>query len=73
MGCYSPVQQEILEMDHLHNHADVLPRSRAQVMLDIAFPLQLENHLPNGRTLPADAAEFVPQGMGLAPQGILDE
>lgn len=42
-------------------------------MLEIAFPLQLEDHLLNCRALPADAAKSVPQGMGLAPQGILDE
>lgn len=42
-------------------------------MLEIAFPLQLEDHLLNCWALPADAAKSVPQGMGLAPQGILDE
>lgn len=42
-------------------------------MLEVAFPLQLEDHLLDCRTLPADATKSVPQGMGLAPQGILDE
>lgn len=42
-------------------------------MLEVALPLQLENHFLNCWTLSADAAESVPQGMGLAPQGILDE
>lgn len=73
MGCYSLMQQEILEMNHLHKHADILLCCRAQVMFEIAFLLQLENHFPNCWTLPADAAKFMPQGMGLAPQGILDE
>lgn len=67
------MQQEILEMNHFHNHTDVLLRCRAQVVLEIAFFLQLVDHFPNCRTLPADAAKLMPQGMGLAPQGILDE
>lgn len=60
-------------MDHLHKHTDILLSGRAQIMLEVALPLQLENHFLNRRTLPADAAEFVPQGMGFAPQGILDK
>lgn len=60
-------------MNHLHNHADVLLRCGAQVVLGVAFFLQLEDHFPNCRTLPADAAELMPQGVGLAPQGVLDE
>lgn len=67
------MQQEVLEAYHLHHHADVLLRCRAQIVLEVAFPLQLENHLLDCRTLPADAAKSVPQGMGLAPQGIFDE
>lgn len=55
-----PFREEILEMDHLHHNSHVLLSGRAQVVFDITLSLKLENHLFNGHTLPADAAEFVP-------------
>lgn len=60
-------------MNHLHYHSDVLLGSQAQIMFEVTFPLQLEHHFLNGWALPAYAAKSVPQGMGLAPQGILNE
>lgn len=47
-------------MDHLHHHGHVLLSGRAQVVFDITLSLELENHLFNGHTLPADTAELVP-------------
>lgn len=67
------MQQQVLEVNHFHHHPDVLLRRRAQVVLEVAFPLQLEHHLLDGWTLPAYAAESVPQSMGLTLQGIFDE
>lgn len=55
-----PFREEILEMDHLHHDGHILLSSRAQVVFHVAFSLQLEHHLLNGHTLPADAAELVP-------------
>lgn len=47
-------------MDHLHHDSHILLGCRAQVVVDVALPLELEHHLLNGHTLPADAAELVP-------------
>lgn len=47
-------------MDHLHHHGHVLLCGRAKVVLDVTLSLELEHHLFNGRTLPADTAELVP-------------
>lgn len=57
---HSPFREEILEMDHLHHDSHILLCSRAQVVFDVALSLELENHLLNGHTLPADTAELVP-------------
>lgn len=56
----SPFREEILEMDHLHHDGHILLSSRAQVVFDVTLSLELEHHLLNGHTLPADAAELVP-------------
>lgn len=56
----SPFGEKILEMDHLHHDGHVFLRSRAQVVFDVAFSLELEHHLFYGHTLSADAAELVP-------------
>lgn len=47
-------------MDHLHHDSHILLSSRAQVVFDVTLSLELEHHLLNGHTLPADAAELVP-------------
>lgn len=60
-------------MDHLGHHPHVVPGGGAQVVFEVALPLQLGHHVPNGRALPAYAAEPVPQSMGLTLQGIFDE
>lgn len=57
---FSPFREEILEMDHLHHDGHILLSSRAQVVFDITLSLELEHHLFNGHTLPADTAELVP-------------
>lgn len=55
-----PFRKQILEMDHLHHDSHILLSSRAQVVFDVTFSLELEHHLLNGHTLSADAAELVP-------------
>lgn len=60
-------------MDHLHHDGHVFLRSGAQVVLDVALPLELEHHLLNGHTLPANAAELVPQPVCHTFQRVLDE
>lgn len=67
------VLQQVFEVNHLHNDLDVLLGSGAEVMLQVALPLQLEHHLFNGRALTADAAEFMPQGMSLTLQSVFNE
>lgn len=70
---HSLLQQQVLEVDHVSQDVRVGPRGRAQVVLEVAFPLQLEHQLPDGRALAADAAETVPQRVRLALQGLFDE
>lgn len=60
-------------MDHLHHDGDILFRGGAEIVFDVALSLELEYHLFNGHTLPADAAELVPETMGHTLQSILDE
>lgn len=57
---HSPFREEILEMDHLHHDGNILLRSGAEVVFDVALSLELEHHLFDGHTLPADTAELVP-------------
>lgn len=57
---HSPFREKILKMDHLHHDSHILLCSRAQVVFDVTLSLELENHLLNGHTLSADAAELVP-------------
>lgn len=60
-------------MDHLHHDSHVLFSGRAQVVPDVTLPLELEHHLFDGHTLPADTAEPLPQPMRHTFQSILDE
>lgn len=60
-------------MDHLDHDSHVLLRSRAQVVLHVTLSLELEHHLFDRHTFPADTAEFVPQTVGHTLQSILDE
>lgn len=60
-------------MDHLHHHLRVLLGRRAQVVPEVAFPLELGHHFLNGWALAAYAAESVSQSMGLTLQGFFDE
>lgn len=69
----SPFRKEILKMDHLHHDGDILLCSRAQVVLEITLPLQLEDHLLDGRTLAADTAELVAKPVCHTLQSILDK
>lgn len=57
---HSPFGKQVLKMDHLHHDGHVLLRSGAEIVFNIALSLELEDHLFNGHTLPADAAELVP-------------
>lgn len=68
-----PFGEEILEMNHLHHDGHILLRGGAEVVLNITLPLELEHHLLNGHTLPADAAELVPEPVSHTLQSILDE
>lgn len=69
----SPFGEEVLEVDHLHHDVNVLPDSRTKVVFDVALSLQLEHHLVHRQALPAHTTEPVPQAVGHALQGILDE
>lgn len=60
-------------MDHLHNDINVVLSCRTQVVLCVAFTLELKHHFFYGQALSTDAAEFVPQAMGHAFQCIFDE
>lgn len=60
-------------MNHLHHDGDVLLCGRAQVVLEVTLPLQLEDHLFDGRTLAADAAELVAEPVRHTLQSILYE
>lgn len=60
-------------MDHLHHDGHILLCSRAQVVLAVTLPLQLEDHLFDGRTLPADTAELVAESVRHTLQSILYE
>lgn len=70
---HSPFWEQVLEVDHLHNDINVVLSRRAQVVLCVAFTLELEHHVFYGQALSTDAAEFVPKAMGHAFQCIFDE
>lgn len=67
----SPFGEEILKVDHLHHDSDIVFCSRAQVVLEITLPLQLEDHLLDGCTLAADAAKLVAKPVRHTLQSIL--
>lgn len=69
----SPFREEVLEMDHLHHDGYILLCSRAQVVFEVTLPLELEHHLFNGHTLPANTAELVPEPVCHTLQSIFDE
>lgn len=60
-------------MNHLHNHLNVILGSRAEVVLGVAFLLELVHHLLNSWALATNATEFVSQSMSFAFQCILDK
>lgn len=70
---HSPFWEQVLEVDHLHNDINVVLSRSTQIVLCVAFPLELEHHVLYGQTLSTDAAEFMPQAMGHAFQCIFDE
>ena len=69
----SPFREKVLEVDHFHHDGDVLLGGGAEVVFEVALPLQLEHHLLDGHALPADAAELVPESVGHTLQRIFDE
>lgn len=69
----SPFGEEVLEVDHLHHDVDVLLDGGTKVVFDVALSLQVDYHLLHCQALPAHTAEPVPQAVGHALQGILDE
>lgn len=73
LGQHLLLQQQVLEVNHLHHHSGVLLGCRAHIVSEVAFPLQLKHHFLNGWALPAYAAESVSQSVGLALQGFFDE